>query len=86
MLVPAEWTYRDWAARVDDADPDRFYLAEWIDIHATDEFDAFVNWLRLELDREGAALSQRRRSRVDDLFSHTVALEVDFFDAAYTET
>ena len=92
VLVPAEWVYLDWAAgRVgdqssDDTDldrPDRFYLAEWIDLHAAPEFESFVDWLRRELDREGAAVSERRQGRLADLFARTVDLEVAFFDAAY---
>ena len=85
VLVPAEWVYRQWAGRAGTAEPDRFYLAEWIALHDNESFASFVEWLRRELDREGEALSARRQSRVDDLFSRTVALEVAFFDAAYTE-
>jgi thiaminase/transcriptional activator TenA len=83
VLVPAEWVYRAWATGIDDPRPDRFYLAEWIDLHATPEFVSFVGWLRDELDRELAAASPRRTQRIDRLFSHTVELERDFFDAAY---
>ncbi|MDX1745302.1 MAG: TenA family protein [Halobacteriales archaeon] len=85
VLLPAEWVYREWAIRAADSTPDRFYLGEWIDLHATPTFESFVDWLRTELDREGEALSVRRQGRVDDLFSNTVELEVAFFDAAYTE-
>lgn len=86
VLVPAEWIYREWAAAVDAGTPERFYLTEWIELHDTDEFDAFVAWLRGELDREGAAVSRRRQRRVDRVFQRTVALEVAFFDAAYEDT
>ncbi|MFB6305352.1 MAG: TenA family protein [Haloferacaceae archaeon] len=82
VLVPAEWIYRDWATAVTEP-PAAFYLAEWVDLHATDEFSAFVDWLRAELDREGEALSDRRTERVTRLFERTVALESDFFGAAY---
>lgn len=46
VLVPAEWCYLDWASTHEDAEPEQFYLAEWIDLHAADEFAAFVHWLR----------------------------------------
>jgi len=86
VLVPAEWVYLAWATDGDLASPDgpdRFYLQEWIDLHAVPEFESFVGWLRAELDREGAAASERRQARLAELFCRTVDLEVAFFDAAY---
>jgi thiaminase/transcriptional activator TenA len=89
VLVPAEWVYLSWATddELATADgPDRFYLQEWIDLHAVPPFESFVGWLRTELDREGAAASERRQARISELFTRTVTLEVDFFDAAYEGT
>ncbi len=86
VLVPAEWVYLSWATDGDLAaadGPERFYLQEWIDLHAVPEFESFVGWLRAELDREGAAASERRQARLAELFCRTVDLEVAFFDAAY---
>lgn len=83
VLVPAEWVYLDWATAGEGDRPDRFYLDEWIDLHAVPAFQSFVGWLRAELDREGAAASERRQARLADLFCRTVDLEVTFFDAAY---
>jgi len=83
VLVPAEWIYCEWASAVDGESPSRFYLAEWIDLHANPDFESFVTWLRGELDREGAAASPRRQRRIERLFSRTVTLEVAFFEAAY---
>ncbi len=95
VLVPAEWIYESWATCVVDeyADPDTqppsagadlpFYYAEWIDLHATDAFCGFVDWLRAELDTVGPQLTPRRQRRVDQFFRRTVDLEVVFFDAAY---
>ncbi|WEL20973.1 TenA family protein [Halorhabdus sp. BNX81] len=83
VLVPAEWVYLSWADPRADADPDAFYLREWIDLHANDGFRSFVGWLREELDREGAAASPRRRARLDRLFRRTVELERAFFETAY---
>lgn len=83
VLVPVEWVYLDWATAVDGGSHSRFYLAEWIDLHATDEFAAFVAWLRGELDEAGAAAAPRRRRLLDRLFRRTVTLEVDFFEMAY---
>lgn len=83
VLVPAEWIYLEWASAVDGDRPSRFYLAEWIGLHATEAFEDFVAWLRTELDREGKAASPRRRQLFERLFRQTVELEVAFFDAAY---
>ncbi len=82
VLVPAEWAYLEWASDADGR-PDRFYLAEWVDLHAGPGFESVVDLLRRELDREGAVASPRRRRRIERLFRRTVDLEVAFFDAAY---
>jgi len=88
VLVPAEWVYLDWAtgaaaSAAADGGPDRFYLQEWIDLHAVPEFESFVGWLRAELDREGAAASERRQARLAELFTRAVEFEAAFFDGAY---
>ena len=84
VLVPAEWIYREWATAAS-APSDPFYLTEWVELHANDAFDAVVDWLRAELDREGAAAAPRRQARLDRLFRRTVSLEAAFFEAAYGE-
>ncbi|MFB6114153.1 MAG: TenA family protein [Halodesulfurarchaeum sp.] len=86
VLVPAEWIYFEWATAVSGSPPDRFYLAEWIDIHAEDSFADFVEWLRSELDREGETASPSRRDRLERHFRRTVELEVAFFESAYEST
>ncbi len=82
VLVPAEWLYLEWATAVEGR-PDRFYLAEWVDLHASPGFEDFVGWLRGELDREGTAAAPRRQRRLASLFGRTVELEVAFFEAAF---
>lgn len=84
VFVPAEWVYLEWATTAAEGDrPDRFYLDEWIDLHAIPAFREFVGWLREQLDAVGPTLSPRRERRVDRLFRRTVELEVALFDAAY---
>ena len=83
VLLPVEWVYLGWASARADAEPEPFYLAEWIDLHAVPGFESFVGWLRGEMDREGPALSGRRQRRVARHFRRAVALEVAFFDDAY---
>ena len=58
---------------------------EWIDLHAEEPFEAFVTWLRGELDLVGPDLTARRQRHVARFFERTVDLEVAFFDAAYDE-
>lgn len=81
-LLPAEWIYLEWAqAQAAKPRPKRFWLAEWIDLHANPDFAAFVGWLKGELDRVGPAHEAACRAR----FRRMVALEVAFFDAAYKD-
>ena len=83
VLLPAEWIYLSWARGAGDRRPARFYLSEWIEIHAIPEFAAFVAWLRAEVDRLGPTLTPRRQEHLSALFQEIVDLEVAFFDAAY---
>ncbi|KOX93295.1 transcriptional regulator [Halorubrum tropicale] len=85
VLVPAEWIYLEWATDMPPERPDRFYLAEWIDLHNNDSFGDFVTWLRGELDREGAMVSPQRQRGLERLFRRTVELEFVFFAAAYDQ-
>jgi thiaminase/transcriptional activator TenA len=87
VFVPVEWIYLEWATRASDSaqTPDRWYLAEWIDLHANPEFETFVEWLRGQLDAVGEQLDDERRERVATRFERTVELEVAFFDAAYEQ-
>lgn len=82
VLVPVEWIYLEWATATDDY-PEAFYLAEWIELHATPAFESTVGWLRSELDERGPALSEDRQRGIERLFRRAVALEVAFFDAVY---
>jgi thiaminase/transcriptional activator TenA len=73
-----------WATRAAEGErSDRFYLDEWIDLHAIPAFESFVGWLRGQLDAVGPTLSPTRQREVARLFERTVELEVAFFDAAY---
>jgi hypothetical protein len=60
--------------------PNNFVHAEWITLHDNSNFRGFVAFLRTELDRVGPAHADLCR----DLFSRAVALELSFFEAAYT--
>lgn len=82
-LVVFEWLYLDWASAVADSRPEKPFLREWIHLHANAEFAAFVEWLRGQLDRDGAGLAPARQAAVAALFQRTVDLEKAFFEEAY---
>ncbi|GAA4556634.1 TenA family protein [Pseudonocardia xishanensis] len=81
VLLVAEWLYLDWASRDGElpADP---IAREWIELHRGPAFEAWVGFLRAELDR--AAPSSRHVVRVSRRFARAVELELAFFEAAYT--
>ncbi|GAB3847226.1 TenA family protein [Nesterenkonia populi] len=79
VLTVAEWLYGDWAGRAGDDRPESFVHAEWIDLHHSPEFDAWVEFLRCELDRVGPDAEATAR----DFFSRSVDLELEFFNAVY---
>ena len=85
-LVVFEWLYNAWATAVADRQPETFLHREWITIHANQQFDAFVAWLRDQLNRNGPRLSPDRQEHIAEAFCRTVQLEKAFFDDAYTET
>jgi thiaminase/transcriptional activator TenA len=85
-LLVFEWLYNAWATAIADRQPERFLHREWITIHANQHFDAFVAWLRGQLDRDGPRLSPDRQQHIAKVFCRTVQLEKAFFDDAYTET
>lgn len=82
-VTAAEWVYLDWCEYAAEADYDRWYLDEWVEIHVVDDFAEYVDWLRAQLDERGSELSPRREKRVEEIFRRTVELEAHFFDAAY---
>ncbi len=83
VLLPVEWVYLDWASQHADASPEAWYLSEWIDLHANPEFEAFVSWMRTELDTLGPTLGPARQERVEELFTRVAELEVAFWEQAY---
>ena len=83
VFLPAEWCYLSWARAVSGQTPARFYFKEWIELHDNPDFEAFVTWLRAEMDRHGPALPPERQERLAALFRSMMALEVAFFDEAY---
>lgn len=83
VLVVAEWLYLDWASRPDLPLPADPIHAEWIELHRGPAFEAWVQFLRDELDRTAADLPDARADEVAARFVRAVDLELAFFDAAY---
>jgi thiaminase/transcriptional activator TenA len=83
VLLCSEWVYQAWAAPVADARPEQPHYREWIELHATPEFVAFVDWLRAETDRACAGLGAARREKLVALFKRVTELEAAFFEAGF---
>ncbi|TQS30529.1 TenA family protein [Microbispora sp. KK1-11] len=81
VLCVAEWTYLGWASRTIGS-AESFVHREWIDLHSGPEFEAWVGFLRRELDRLGPGLDENGRARVLDVFRRATTLERRFFDMA----
>lgn len=84
VLLVAEWLYLDWAARPGAAPPAEPVQREWIELHRGPAFERWVSFLRSEFDRTTATLGADARTAVAVTFARAVALELAFFDAAYT--
>lgn len=83
VLTVAEWLYLSWAAPIAGRDPGWFVFREWIALHSGPGFEAWVAFLRGELDRAHDAADPAGRAEIAALFRRAVALERAFFDAAY---
>lgn len=84
-LLCAEWCYLTWAQREYKPPlPAAFYLSEWIELHATPGFEAFVTWIRNEIDRIGPALPLEDQDRLAKFFKKMSLLEAAFFETAWT--
>ncbi|GAB3084720.1 TenA family protein [Corynebacterium aquatimens] len=84
VLVVAEWLYLDWAIKAPADRPQNFVHNEWIELHDYPAFHDLVAFLRSEVDRLGQA-SEDNRAIITEYFGRAVALELEFFDAAYAE-
>lgn len=83
VLTVAEWLYLSWAAPLARRPPDWFVLGEWVALHSGPDFEAWVAFLRGELDRAMEVGDAAARERIATRFRRAVELERAFFDAAY---
>ncbi len=84
VLVVAEWSYQQWAARAPERLPYNFLHSEWITLHNNADFNKWVRWLCAELDRVGATLDEREQARCLRLFQLATRYELDFFNAHWS--
>ena len=83
VLVVAEWSYLDWASPfADHPQTLPFWFGEWIELHTGAGFEGVVAYLRDQLDSAWQGLDDDARRAVEATFTHAVALERRFFDAA----
>ena len=84
VLVVAEWSYLDWASpHAARAQGLPFWFGEWVKLHSGDGFEGVVAYLRGQLDQVWVDLFDQQRHAVEATFCKTVALERQFFDAAW---
>ena len=79
----AEWMYWHWcreAAKCSISDP---MLAEWVELHAVDDFAAQAKWLKAELDAASATISDDEAASLSATFRKAMELEINFHTAAY---
>ena len=79
-MFTAEWMYWTWcdaASTCQITDPN---LKEWVDLHATPEFEAQANWLKDAIDTFGETSDVDRLSAI---FHSVIQLEIAFHSAAY---
>ncbi|HEY9521857.1 MAG TPA: TenA family protein [Thermopolyspora sp.] len=82
VLCVAEWSYLGWASQAVPPLPGDFLYREWIELHSGLDFEAWVAFLRGELDRLGPTLAEPHQYRVRDAFRRATHLERGFFDMA----
>ncbi len=80
-LLASEWIYREWGHReASRLRSGRFYLAEWVESLATDEFGEFIEWIKQEVNMIGEEERMKRQSEISESFTHMCELEAEFFD------
>jgi thiaminase/transcriptional activator TenA len=83
VLVVTEWLYLDWAMRITRGESLPPLYDEWIGLHDSQAFQAFVAWLRRRLEEVAETLDEAEFARMAERFRETVARERAFHDAVY---
>ena len=83
VLVVTEWLYLGWATRITRGEGLHALYDEWIGLHDSEAFHAFVDWLRRRLEVVAETLDEAEFARMAERFRETVAREREFHDAVY---
>jgi thiaminase/transcriptional activator TenA len=86
VLLVAEWLYLEWATPIPTPPtPEDWLHVEWIELHRGEAFEAWVAFLKTELDAVAARADEKAKERIEGLFARAVQLELQFFDATYPQ-
>jgi thiaminase (transcriptional activator TenA) len=84
-LLPCMWGFNEIGRRLaETGPPDAEIYARWIEMYASDEFTALVNWLRGLTDRIGADLPGMPQERMREAFLTSSQYELSFWEMAWT--
>lgn len=85
VLVVTEWLYLGWATRVTRGEILHPLYDEWIGLHDSQAFQAFVAWLRRRLEEVAETLDETEFARMTERFRETVVRERAFHDAVFSD-
>ncbi len=83
VMFAAEWMYWHWCSRVlaqPISDP---VVRRWVALHTEPGFASQAEWLKLQVDAQGALLDARGRRRASKIFRHALQFEIAFHAAPY---
>jgi len=82
-MFAAEWMYWTWCRRAAATPVTDPLLAEWVALHAAEDFAAQAHWLRRQIDAADLALDDAAQRRLSAIFDRVQQLEIAFHEAAY---
>ena len=83
-LLPCAWGYVYIARRLaeEDSPRDQRY-ADWISQYSSEEFSEALDWLRKEMDRLGAGISDEKMNRIREIFLISTRYEWLFWEMCW---
>lgn len=83
-LLPCAWGYLFIARHVrDGGSPTDPRYADWVEMYASDDFAEAAEWLRAEMDRLGASISEAKRRRLEEIFVVSSRYEWMFWEMCW---
>lgn len=84
-LLPCAWGYLWLARRMKEGGlPDDARYADWIEMYASDDFAEAAGWLRAEMDRLGAAVTDEKRAKLEEIFLVSSRYEARFWEMCWS--